>query len=543
MKKLLLIFLIPIASLLSQSSFNNRSLIDKNKLKRHLEYLGDDLFEGRGTGELGGDLAAKYLAVMYNRLNLTPVGDNGTYYQYIPMHASKTLKSSRLKIYQNNEESELELGEDYLLYNSGDQTFIPMLAELVFVGYGIIASEYDYNDYQEIDVEGKIAVMLSGEPHSNEHDFFTGDYPTIYSYPESKQRLASSRGAKGSIIISNPLENDNKEWEHLKIQFSFEDIKLAYTITNNFGALLNYESAHKIFKNSRYKFADVLEMHKSNSIKSFELGTEITFNGNFANRDFIAPNVIAKIDGTDPELKDEYLVISAHYDHLGLGTPVNGDSIYNGIMDNAIGCAAVLELARVLSSAVIKRSVLIILVTGEEKGLLGSTYYTGHPVVPLHKTIANINIDGIAAYDNFKSIIGVGRELSSLNSTLKKVAILNGLKVVNIPPQFKQWESFNRSDQMAFAKAGIPSILTMDGPDYINKSRDEGIQHLIDYNMNIYHTPFDDLTQEINYEAAVQQIEFIYDLCIELLNAEETPEWNSGVFYNNARLQSIAEGR
>ena len=182
-------------------------------------------------------------------------------------------------------------------------------------------------------------------------------------------------------------------------------------------------------------------------------------------------------------------------------------------------------------------------VTGEEKGLLGSTYYTDHPVVPLYKTVANLNIDGVAAYDNFNSVIGVGSEYSTLAKFLERTARKNDLKIGSLPPQFKNWETFNRSDQIAFAKAGIPSILILDAPDYKNISDEEGLNMLINYNKNIYHTPFDDLSHEINYDAVIQHIKFLFDFCYEVASTSEKPKWNSGVPYINARLRSQAEKR
>ena len=251
------------------------------------------------------------------------------------------------------------------------------------------------------------------------------------------------------------------------------------------------------------------------------------------------------IEGSDAELKNEYVIVSAHYDHLGIGPAVNGDSVYNGVFDNAAGVSALLEIAAHISKmkTAPKRSIIFLLVTAEEKGLLGSIYYTDHPAVPLYKTTANINIDGIASFDRFKSIIGIGSRYSTLINILESSSAKQNLTVVPIPPIFKQTEAFNRSDQIAFANAGIPSVLVLEAPYFENLSEEEGYKKIIEYEENIYHSPFDDLSQTINYEAAAQHINFLYQFIIDVANTNENPEWNPGTPYINERLRSIAEKR
>ena len=529
----------------ANSKCQTQPVISKEKLIKYTSTLGSDDFGGRGNGEQGGEKAAKYLAGEFGKLNLIPLGDNSTYFQNIRMHGAKPLSSSQLVLNSGNDKENFKLWDDYLLYSTGEQTFIPTPLELVFVGYGIIAPEYDYNDYQSVDVEGKIVVFLDGEPYSEDDSFFKGERPTIYSYPEVKQRIALSRGARGSILIPFHPENFSFYWNKLKQEFSFEDVTLASSVASNLALFFNPESAGKLFAKSGYTLSDVYKLHNEKSMVSFDMNSSLSFRGEFKERDFISSNIIGKVEGSDPELKNSYIILSAHYDHLGIGVPVKGDSIYNGVFDNAIGDAALLELARVYSENRIKtkRSVIFILLTGEEKGLLGSTYYTDNPVVPLYKTVANINIDGIALFDNFKSIIGVGAEYSTLTEFLNEVAQKDNLNVTQIPERFKNADAFEKSDQAAFASAGIPSILVMEAPDYVNISKEEGLKKFIYYSENIYHTPFDDLTQYMNFAAAVQHVNIIYDLCNLLANSKETPVWENNSPYLNARLHSMAEKR
>jgi Zn-dependent M28 family amino/carboxypeptidase len=309
--------------------------------------------------------------------------------------------------------------------------------------------------------------------------------------------------------------------------------------------LLNPKVYHILFQNSEYSFENVLEMKTTNSIKSFPLNSKFSFWGEFKQRDFVSPNIVGFVEGSKDDLKDSYLIISAHYDHLGIGLPVAGDSIYNGALDNAIGVSVLLELARSFSELekTPGRSILFLCVTAEEKGLLGSTYYIDHPIVPLHKTIANINIDGVAFFRDFASIVAIGSEYSTMDGFVNKIAGNLNLTVEKIPDPFNQYEAFNRSDQISFASAGIPSLLILEGLKNKSKSEAEVLNSFISYMENKYHTPFDDLNQSIDYEAAVNFTKVLYDLIWELTSSDTLPEWKEGAPYIHERLRTIAEDK
>ncbi len=514
--------------------------ISSDNIQRHLEILANDSLEGRAVGTSGAELAANYISNYFAEINLERISKDKSYFQNVPMHGSNPLNNSELVFILDKDTMDLIFGEDYYLYRSGQQTFMPSFLPVVFVGYGIVAPEFDYNDYQSVDVEGKIVVYLDGEPSSEDDEFFDGPLPTIYSNAESKRRIAFARGSAGTIqIASENYEN----WDDVRKDFQFEDVTLAYSVSGNLNILLNVREADILFFGSEYSFSDVIEMHNNNSIKSFDLKTKMRFRGVFKERDFISPNVIGMIEGTDPELKNTYLIISAHYDHLGIGEPVMGDSIYNGALDNAVGVSVLLELARSFSllESKSKRSIIFITTTGEEKGLLGSIYYTDNPLVPLYKTIANINIDGIAMFKEFSSIVGLGMEYSTLDQFLRNTADNYGLELQNIPPQFRQVGAFNNSDQLAFAKAGIPAIIILEGTKNSNRSEEEVVSAFIDYYINRYHSPQDDLKQKIDYEAAEKHAKVLFDFCYQLSNSKNEPEWKAGAQFINARLQSIAE--
>lgn len=521
--------------------------ISGDSLYRHLLFLGNDSLAGRGTGTRGGELAAAYLAQQLQRFGLLPVGEDHSYKQQIPLHASKPLAGSKFQLVSKASVTDLVLGRDYLLYNTGAQTFIPKPAPLVFVGYGITAPEYDYNDYQTMNVAGKIVVFLSGEPAANDLSYFEGERQTIYAIPEVKQKLALSRGAVGSIMIPSPrdLSGAGRNWQYWLEKFAFEDISLLYSAAGNLSVVMNPAAALALFEGGPHSLAEVFAMERMNSVRSFALPVSASFRGSFQQRDFLAANVIGMLEGGDPELKHTYAIISAHYDHLGIGPAVQGDSIYNGVFDNAVGVAATLEMARAFARLPVKpkRSLLFLFLTGEEKGLLGSTYYVDHPVVPLYRTIANLNIDGLAMFDTFDDVVGVGAELSTLGELLQEVIKEERLSVSPLPAPFAEAASFGRSDQVAFARGGIPAILIMEGTKYRNTPPSAGLQRMIEWGQRIYHTPFDDLSQPMNLQAAQQHAQILFAFCYRLANLASPPVWKKGTPYLNVRLQSLAEQR
>ena len=531
--------------LFSQSDNSFHTVINSisaSNIKNHIEILVHDSLEGRSVGTKGCSIAADYISDQYSKYGLKKITSENNYFQNIPMHGSVPLYTSELILISEKDTNNLKYFNDYFLYRCGQQTFIPVPQQLVFVGYGIVAPEFDYNDYQSVDVEGKVVVYLDGEPTSDDEDYFDGEYPTIYSYPESKRRIAISRGASGTIQI--PIDYF-ESWEKIQNDFSFEDVTLAYSVSSSLSLLFNPKIAVELFKGSKYSFDKIVEMNASNSIESFPLAVKLRFKGEFKERDFLSSNVIGMIEGSDKELKDSYLILSAHYDHLGIGPVFNRDSIYNGALDNAIGVSVLLELAKAFSSLNVKpkRSIIFIATTGEEKGLLGSSYYTDNPVVPLYKTIANVNIDGIAMFRDFESIVVIGSELSTLEDWLSSTTDKYQLKLQSIPQQFRSVDAFNKSDQLAFALAGIPSILVLEGTKNKSKTEEQVLEAFIDYYLNYYHSPFDDLNQNIDYEAAAKHAKVIFDFCFNLANSIDTPEWKQGSQFINARLRSIAEKR
>lgn len=517
--------------------------ISATNIESHVRFLGSDALQGRGTGTIGTQVAAAYLASYLSQYGIQPFGDNQSYFQQIPMHGAQPLPGSKFELISGRKITELVLKRDYLLYQTGAQTHIPQPVELVFVGYGIVAPEFDYNDYHDLNVAGKIVVFLSGEPPSTDSAYFNGTEPTIFSYPEAKQRIAISRGALGSILIPTPRDEQGRNWQYWVNTFCFENITLPFTVTSNLSVVMNPQAAQRLFSGAPYSLRQIFRLDYRHRVQSFPLQLKIVFHGQFKEREFIDQNVIGLLPGQNQAPDDKYIILGAHYDHLGIGRPVHGDSIYNGVLDNAIGVSGLLEIGRVFATTAMrpKYSLIFLFTTGEEHGLLGSEYYLENPAAPLQKTIANINIDGLAPTDTFEDIIGIGAELSDLGKILRQTAEKYNLTVSPIPSQFVASESFARSDQIAFAKAGIPAILIAEGLNLHHFTQEEALAKMFFWSSKIYHSPFDDLNQEINFEAVRFHCEIIRTFTQILANSEETPKWQPGTPYRIARLQSLVE--
>ena len=532
--------------MIAPSLQNGLDQLSYERVRHHMEVLADDSLLGRATGSPGAMKAAFYIASELESYGVRPAGLNRTFFQDILFHSGTPQPSSVLSVEKPGQPtSHLQLWNDYLLLTSGASTYIQQSTQVVFAGYGIVAPEYDYNDYGGLDVEGKVVLCLEGEPSSKRPDYFNGEYPTSYSNLAFKHRNAVARGALGTIILPLPRIRSFADWEYWKTQFLFEDVRLPYGPPERFSALMNLEKAGELLAGSGTSLDELIAMDSLGVMKSFPIDLRISFNGVFHERDFVSPNVIGIIEGGDPLLRDSYVLLSAHYDHLGVSRPVSGDSIYNGAMDNSAGVAALLEIARITQGMKNKpaRSIILLFTTAEEKGLLGSAYYCAHPAIPLHQTVANINIDGVAFFDDFTDVIGVGAELSTLGELLRETARHLDLSVAPLPTIFSAEDPFTLSDNYSFAQAGIPSIVLYEGLHYINTPYDEGVRRYVEWGRKVYHTPVDDLSQPLMREPALRHLGVLMAFTHAVASTYTPPQWLPGVTYLMARLQSIAEGR
>lgn len=523
---------------------NAAAAVDAANIRRHTVVLGSDALQGRRPGTIGGSRAAAYIAAELDRLGVSPFGEDGTYFQNVPLHGNTPLAASRLNLRSLGEVRHLELGRDYLLYTTGSQTWIPRAAPLVFVGYGIVAPEFDHNDYAEIDVRGKVVVLLAGEPRSEDPDYFAGEEPSVYSSPEAKQRTALSRGAVGSVEIQL-TEIPELLWSRLKNEFSFEHLTLAYTVPRHLSLRLHPRLVPQLFVDALYDFEQVRAMARDNTLRAFHLPVSLTFEGSFRSRNFLAPNVVGVVEGSDPGLRGTYVVVSAHYDHLGVGPAVDGDAVYNGVVDNALGVAGVLELARVIveREGPPGRSIIFLFSTAEEEGNLGASFFLDHPPVPLSRMVANVNVDGLAFLDEFKNVVGIGGDLSDLGEMLRKALKPLDLETSRPREMVLGHAAYSRSDQVVFAEAGIPAILVVEGFDWKSTERERAVERTAAWFATTYHMPSDDGAQPLDFSASRQHCAAVLAMVLAVAENPAAPEWRPGVPYAYQRLLSLADER
>jgi len=516
--------------------------VSEEAIRRHTVALGSDAMEGRAPGTPGGLRAADYIARELERLGVRPLGDEGSYFQQVPLHGNTPLPASRLVLTSLGEPRELALWSDYVLVSTGAQTWLPRSAPMVFVGYGIVAPEFDTNDYADVDVRGKVVVYLAGEPASDDPAYFQGAEPSVYATAETKQRIALSRGAVGSVLIPD-AGVAGAGWERLRREYAFEHLTPASSLPRHLSLVLHPQLAPALFADALYDFDRVQSMARAHTLRSFHLPVALSFEGVFRSRTFLTPNVIGWIEGRDPELAGTAVVVSAHHDHLGVGPAVAGDAIYNGVVDNALGVAGALEIARVVAALGERprRSVIVLLTAAEEEGNLGALYFLDHPPLPLSRLVANINVDGLAFRETFSDVIGVGGELSDLGEMLGGAAGELGLELGAAEELTVGREAYVRSDQAAFAAAGVPAILVNEGLGWQSSNREAAVRQTVEWLAEVYHTPGDDLVQSLDFAASRQHCGVVLALLLTVADAPVAPQWRSGVPYAYQRLLSMAD--
>ncbi|HVZ16353.1 MAG TPA: M28 family peptidase, partial [Terriglobales bacterium] len=372
--------------------------INPNNIRAHVKFLSSDLLEGRGTGQRGGDIAADYIATQFALSGLKPAGDNGTYMQRVPMMGVATDPSSAISLTIKDQQVPLRQNEDIVAMDESQSAISDLDAPLVYVGYGIVAPEYNWNDYKDLDVKGKVLLMLVNEPPSDDANFFKGRALTYYGRWTYKYEQAARMGALGVILIHQP-EMASYGWDVVRNSWGGER---AYVRTENTSKLklaswVQYGIAQTMAASIGKNAEDLIRMANSRDFKPVTLPIQVKAHMISKIRPFDSNNVLAELPGSDEKLRNEAVVYSAHYDHLGIRPGLPGDNIYNGAVDNATGCGMLLEMARALASAPEppNRTILFTAVTGEEQGLLGSDYLSTHLPIPAGKITLAMNFDGI----------------------------------------------------------------------------------------------------------------------------------------------------
>ncbi|HSK78910.1 MAG TPA: M28 family metallopeptidase [Thermoanaerobaculia bacterium] len=504
-------------------------------IRAHMRFLADDLLEGRRTATRGYDLAARYVAAHFEALGLEPAGTRGSYFQPVPLVEMTTVEPEcSLTLLRDGRKTVLRYGEDFFTGAVPGETNVT--APVVFVGFGVTAPELGYDDYAGIDVKGKIVIRLSGAPPA-----FPPDQRAYYSDLDVKNGNAAARGAVGVFGISTPEREKIMPWEQMKRRAKWPAMAWADEAgrphnARGTGALLSRKGAEALFVGAPHSLEEVFQNAKTGRPLSFEMPVEASMHLVGRSRPLESPNVAAVLPGSDPRLKDEYVVLSAHLDHVGVGEPVAGDSIsdriYNGAFDNATGIAILLEMAQALARLPKppQRSILFLALTGEEEALKGSEYFAHHPTLPIDRMVANVNLDMVLTLYPLRDVVAFGAEHSSLGLFVNEAARQLGLEVS--PDPFPEQVRFIRTDHYSFVKKGVPAISLAVGLQTSDPALDPAALY-VKWIRETYHQPQDDMSQAIDFGALTQFTRLNLLISYLVAQSDKAPSWNPGDFFGD----------
>ena len=508
--------------------------INPDAIKATMTYLADDLLEGRQPGTKGFALASKYIETEFMALGLKPVINGNSYIQKVPLRKGIVNdKASGLSLVINGKEETLDYGKHFIASPNFINEASEIEAPLVFVGFGVHAPEMNYDDYQNIDVKGKIVVILNGAPEtfaSNERAYFSNN--TV------KSNEAIKRGAVGIISFNLPTDK-RTTWDatvRRARQGSFKWLDANNIAKDGFPELqgvifYNTEHAEKLFSSTAKKMDEIYSNAKAGKVQSFPLNVSTKIKVKTAYQFVQGSNLVGLIEGSDPKLKNEYVVYAAHLDHFGIGAPVKNDSIYNGAHDNASGVSILLEIAHAYRSLpkAPKRSIIITVVTGEEYGLLGSDYFATNAPIKNGKIVANLALDMPFFFHPVLDVVPYGAQHSSLSKQVAQATKILNLKVS--PDPFPEQVVFVRSDHFSFIKKGIPALFIKSGfmtvpTDTIDRSKSD-----VAWRTTTYHTPQDDMSQPFDFQAAATHVKLNFLIGYFVANDSVAPTWNKGDFF------------
>lgn len=515
---------------------------EAERIEADLRYLADDKLEGRDTGTPGYELAAEYVARRYTQMGLKPAGDDGTFFQRVPLlKALRQQQGAAFSIDRAGAKVSLKFGDEFLPGLNYNAPAHALTAAAVFVGQGVYAPDLGQNDFAGVDVRGKIAVLFPGAPAR-----FDNDRRAFYSSSTQKLRTLSERGAAGVVFVGTPQYEERAPWANSAAKWSMPGMRLRAqdgTGIDTFpqlqaSASVSAAMAKAIFAGSGQQADALFKAAADGQLKPFDLPGTLTLAGRTRIEPAESRNVVARLEGSDADLGREFIAYTAHLDHIGTGAAVNGDRIYNGAMDNALGVSVMLEAAKQLTDAATKpkRSLLFIALTGEEKGLLGAEWFAAHPTVPKTGLVANINMDMPVLLVPAKDVVPIGLEHSTLKTALDTAAKEIGVGLSADP--FPEEVVFVRSDQYAFVRAGVPAVYLDGGIEPVTAGDASPKEALDKFLRTCYHQPCDDASQPIQYEDAARLARLNARIGALIGDAAERPRWNKGDFFGDRFAQA-----
>lgn len=514
-------------------------------LLQHIKVLASDEFEGRAPGSKGEELSVKYISEQFKALGLKPGNPNGSYTQEVPLAGIITVPTASFTI--GDKKMELKFPDDYVASSARLQSEIKAEnADVVFVGYGIVAPEYGWDDYKGVDVRGKTILMLindpaipdPADPAKLDPKMFKGSAMTYYGRWTYKYEIAAERGAAAAVIIHEtepaayPYSVVVSSWGKENFEIDARDKNMGAVQVRSWMTL---DVARKLLADSGQDFDALKKAAITKEFRPVTIGAKANFVMNQMVRPFKSRNVVGKIEGSDPKLKDEWVLYTAHWDHLGRQNNLKGDQIFNGAQDNASGVGGLIELAAgyMKLKPPPKRSVLFMATTAEESGLLGAKFYAENPLYPIAKTLADINMDGLSLWGKTRDIEDTSFGNSDLDDMLAAAAARQG-RVMN-PNSQPEKGYFYRADQFELSKVGLPSLYTAAGREVIGKPPGFGQQKKDEYTAKHYHQPSDEINPDWDLAGAVEDLQLLFEVGYEVANGDKFPEWKPGTEFKAKR--------
>ncbi len=521
-----------LAALAAHAFAQTASPFDGKTWWAHVEALASDAMEGRETGSPGLARAEAYIVDQLKQAGLQPAGENGGYYQAVRLESRQLVESdSSAELVRDGRAEPVKLGDEAIISSRVD--LAPEVeAFLVFVGYGLRVPEKQHDDLAGLDLKGKVAVLFSGAPET-----IPGPLAAHYQTTGERWRALHAAGVVGVIGIPNPAAMD-VPWSRIALNRLHPSMELAdpvfdETAGERLAMVWNPAAAERLFAGSGHTFAEVAALGRDRKpLPRFPLAASIRARTRLLKKPVESANVVATLPGSDPALRQQYVVLSAHADHIGIGEPIAGDRIYNGAMDNASGCAVLLDVAADLRHGARppRRSLLFVFVTAEEKGLLGSRYFARYPTVPVSSMVADVNVDMFLPLFPLKLLTVWGIDESDLGDLARRVAGERGVRVQADPEP--QRNIFIRSDQYNFIRHGVPALMMGIAPDSEAEKKT-----FTDWLTHRYHAPSDDLAQPVDLAAAAAYEAIMRDLVVAVADDPRRPEWKADSFFRRFARQ------
>jgi Zn-dependent M28 family amino/carboxypeptidase len=517
--------------------------MSENQMKEYIQVLASDEFQGRKPFSEGEVKTIDYISNVYYNLGLTPAVEN-SYLQEVPLVEVSVGVDKPMSFNTNGKEKNIRYKDDFVIFSRRLEDRIEVKnSELIFAGYGIVAPEYGWNDYENLDVKGKTVLVLVNDPglDSGNDKLFKGNEMTYYGRWSYKYEEAARQGAAALLIIHD-TKGAGYPWSVVLnsalVPKLYQQSKNKYADRAAMEGWLTHDIAFQIFEDNKLNLNEAISNAKKKGFKGFTLDTKMSMTIRNSYREDKTNNVIGMIKGSD--LSDECIVYSAHWDHLGIGRKMNGDSIYNGAVDNGTSLAWMFEIARAFKAMPTpRRSIVFLAPSAEESGLNGSAYYVSHPVFPLNKTVANINNDLMLPYGRMKDLMVTGYGQSELDDYAEEAAKEQGRYI--LPDPNPHTGMYYRADHFSFAKAGVPALFARGNSDHIEKGKDYMFKKEKDWLANNYHKPFDEYQDWWDLSGVKEDAQLMFRIGWKLANEDTFPKWKEGSEFKAIREKQMAK--